>query len=149
VNAVEGLFFGLSLVAGLGGERVRWGASADAAAQWFGESPSSPLGPTGTLEAHVGFAGPALFSEVAAGAGGLVQAGDFDGGYQTLIGARAAVGLGLSTDGAAGPLVLGGVQLPYFDGRVEQWWAGDRFAPPRLSAGVSVNTECCFTFTGG
>jgi hypothetical protein len=133
-------------------DRARVGAAVDAGWSWFwAELPYYHDGPVDlpapeiTLAVHAGWTHPVVWSEVTAVAGPLQPLQVFDGGYLRLIEAQAGVGLGMATDGAAGPLLVGALHVPSVEGRVEATRWGGGWHAPRLLVGPHLSLDCCST----
>lgn len=147
----QGYTVAASLVVNLGRveDRKRLGAAIDASYQRFWhESPywSGPErhpGPLATAAMRIGWTHPVVFAQ-ATGAGGVIQPARVgDSGFQPLIGAQLGVGLGISTDGWAGPLSFLSVLGPSLEGRLESGFDRQGAHAPRVTAGLVHSLNCC------
>jgi len=148
-----GLSLGIGLVVNLGplADCARFGVAAEGVAEWvwldrpYYHPTGSQLSPALRASIQMGWTHPLVFSGLAVQAGG-VYADGFDGGYQHWVGLLGGGGLGMATDGFAGPFVTGTVPLPWSQVRFEAGrWRGDWHAP-RLSAGPQLMANCCLFY---
>ncbi len=143
-----GVIGGASVVVALGADpdRARVGFGLDAGYQWFWHGGSDgPLvpGPLGTVAVHAGWTKPYLFAEVTAVAGAMYPALVADGGFVQAIGAQAGGGLGIATDGWAGPVLVGALLGPLVEARIEAARRDADWHAPRLAIGASLPLNCC------
>lgn len=140
-------FLGVAVAYRLGpidrGSRV--GVQLEGAFEWalLDDGAIAPT-PHVRVGAHVGWTHPRWYTGLLAEAGASVSSGA-DGGYLHLVGVLAGGGLGLASDGFAGPVVAGRVVGPFSTvglaaDRVEGAWAS-----PRFTIGPEHNLNCCAT----
>ena len=146
-----GITVGASLVVALGKhpDRARYGFGLDAGYQRFWQDgpyySNTPyrVAPLATIAAHVGWTKPFAFAEVTAVAGPMYPTLVADGGFIPLVGGQIGIGLGLATDGWAGPIWVGTVVGPWVEARVEaSRWKGAWHAPI-LALGPALEINCC------
>lgn len=146
-----GITGGVSVIVALGADpdRSRVGFGLDAGYQRFWQDGAyyrdGPLvvAPLVTVAAHVGWTKPFVFAEVTAAAGPMYPLFVADGGFMPLIGAQVGAGLGISTDGWAGPVFVGGVLAPFVEARVEASRRDGAWYAPRLAVGPTLPLNCC------
>lgn len=149
-----GLGLGLDLVVHLGplDDKKRFGVAADGWAErtwldrpyWRDTSGPQPT-PAIRAEAQMGWSPPHGFSNLSLQVGGQLASGA-DGGYLTLGGFYGGAGLGMSTDGVAGPMLLTMAAAPLVAARLDTTrWQG-AWGAPRLSVGPNVPMNCCGTY---
>jgi len=151
VNPKGGITAGVHLVVALGpvddGGRVGVGVDAGLQRFWH-EGPyrsdlSYHLAPLATATARMAWVRRAAHIELIASAGALYPLMVGDGGFMPLAGLQAGAGLGLSSDGSAGPIVSANLLAPYAEARVQAMrWDGGWHAP-RLSVGPMLELNCC------
>ena len=144
-----GYTLGISLVANLGPaeDRKRFGVAADAQAEWFWHNSREPIHPAPLAVAgvQVGWTAPFGHSQVYAQLGPMLPAVVADGGFLPGLGMLVGGGLGMSSDGSAGPLLTASAVAPWLQGRFDvSRWQQDWHAP-RLSVGPSLQMACCTT----
>lgn len=139
-------FVGVGIVVRLGplDRGVRVGLQLEGAFEWAYVDDTGMVRPTPLLRvgAHLGWTHPRTYSEVTGQAGLAASAGS-DGGYVHLVGAMAGGGVGLASDGFAGPVVAGRVVAPFSTVSVAaDRWKG-AWTVPRLVVGPEYNLYCC------
>lgn len=146
-----GYTLGVSLVVNLGpaGERSRFGVAVDGGYQRFWhEGPyyydvANHPSPLFTAAIRVGWTHPVVFAEVT-GAGGVIQPSVVgDAGFQPLFGGQVGAGLGLATDGWAGPVLFGTILGPWIETRLEAELGKEGLHTGRGSIGVYREMNCC------
>ena len=145
-----GLAVGVDLVVNLdsAGDGNRVGAAVLAQYRHFWQdSPywsdtPNQLAPVVIGEARLGWTHPTVFVEVTGSAGPLYPLEVGDGGFRPLFGAHAGAGLGMATDGSAGPVLAAGVLAPFTEVRFEvTHWQG--WHAPRVGLGPRMTLNCC------
>jgi hypothetical protein len=127
----------------------RWGFGLDAGIQRFWhEGPyrsdvPDHVGPLLDATARLGWLRHAAYVELIASAGAMYPLMVGDGGFLPAAGLQAGLGLGLSSDGSAGPILSANLLAPYTEARVQvmRWDAG--WHKPRLSFGPMLELNCC------
>jgi hypothetical protein len=149
----DGYVVGLALAVNLGPhpDRARVGVAIDAGWQRFwhetpwgypGELPMR-VGPIASATAQAGWTRPVAWAQVTAAGGALYPLVVADGGFIPAIGGQVGAGLGLATDGFAGPVLTGQILGPHLGARFDVGrWRGAWHAP-RVSAGLEVEANCC------
>lgn len=147
----RGFNAGVSLVVNLGpaADRARFGVGLDVGRQWFWhEGPyrsdvPNHLAPLATVALHVLWTRPVTSASLTAMGGPLYPWQVGDGGFRPLLGAQVGGGLGLSTDGAAGPVLAAEVLGPWTDARLDVTRAAGAWRSPHLSLGLNAELNCC------
>lgn len=149
--ARDGYTAGVSVLFALGDhpDRARVGFGLDAGYQrfwqdlpYYSDTPRV-VAPLVTVAAHAGWSKPFTFAELTASAGPMYPLVVADGGFIPEIGAQVGIGLGMSTDGWAGPLGLATVVGPWSEARVETGRADGAWHAPQVAIGPSVELGCC------
>ncbi len=164
-NLSPGAFLGISLLGSLGpaADRSRFGVAVDATAEaiWhrssyldavqnhvtpvartsaqFGWIPARPPAPAPGSEPTT----PVFFNQLTVQGGAMYPAHVADGGYIHGAGLLGGLGLGMATDGSAGPIVTGTALAPLFQARIEATRWQERWHAPRLSIGPQLPMNCC------
>jgi hypothetical protein len=141
----------VSLIVALGpaSDRSRLGVGLDVGRQWFWhEGPyyydvDDHIAPLATVALNVAWTRPFVGAAVTALGGALYPWRVGDGGFQPLAGAQVGAGVGLSTDGSAGPVFAGEVLGPWSDVRFDVSRSQGAWHAPRLSLGLDAELNCC------
>lgn len=112
----------------------------------YGGSGRSQATPVVRTSVQLGWHPPFTFAQITAQGGIMVPLEVGDGGYVHGAGLIGGVGLGMSTDGSAGPLVTTTMLVPLGQARIEATrWRGDWHAS-RLSIGPQLPMNCCYYY---
>jgi hypothetical protein len=127
----------------------RWGFGLDGGLQRFWhEGPyrsdvPDHLGPLLSATARLGWLRRAAYAELIASGGAMYPLQVGDSGFLPAAGLQAGLGLGLSSDGSAGPIVSANLLAPYTEARLQVMRWGGGWHSPRLSFGPMLELNCC------
>lgn len=130
-------------------DRARVGFALEGGAQLFWPSFSDVgyhVGPLTTAAAHLAWTRPVTSAQLVVSAGPMYPLVVGSGGFIPLLGAQIGAGVGLATDGAAGPVFVAQVVAPFTELRFDTVLWRKELHAPRLSAGFSLENCCSYDY---